>query len=67
MTNGDLADAVTELENLGKYNGDLHGECDYVTQSPMAIFARGGAAPSTHCFDSCRRKTEPQRKQGSSQ
>jgi chromosome segregation ATPase len=33
MTNGDLADAVTELENLGKYNGDLHGECDYVMKN----------------------------------
>jgi len=33
MTNGDVADAVTELENLGKYNGDLHGECDYVMKN----------------------------------
>merc|ERR1719183_2654312 len=33
MTNGDHADAVTELENLGKYNGDLHGECDYVMKN----------------------------------
>jgi hypothetical protein len=31
--NGDHADAVTELENLGKYNADLHGECDYVTKN----------------------------------
>merc|ERR1719456_29831 len=29
-TNGDRADAIAELEDLGKYNGDLHGECDYV-------------------------------------
>jgi len=33
MTQGDLADAVTELENLGKYNADLHGECDYVMKN----------------------------------
>jgi septal ring factor EnvC (AmiA/AmiB activator) len=33
MTNGDLADAVTELENLGKYNADLHRECDYVQKN----------------------------------
>merc|ERR1719231_1352172 len=32
-TQGDLADTVTELENLGKYNGDLHGECDYVMKN----------------------------------
>merc|ERR1719326_1662032 len=32
-TQGDLADAVTELENLGKYNADLHGECDYVMKN----------------------------------
>jgi len=32
-TNGDHADAVTELENLGKYNGDLHAECDYVMKN----------------------------------
>merc|ERR1719163_2622354 len=24
LSNGDLADAVAELEDLGKYNGDLH-------------------------------------------
>lgn len=30
VTEGDLADTVTELDNLGKYNGDLHGECDYL-------------------------------------
>jgi len=29
----DLADAETELENLGKYNADLHGECDYVMKN----------------------------------
>jgi len=33
MTNDDLADAVTELENLGKYNADLHAECDYVMKN----------------------------------
>merc|ERR1719379_3343611 len=33
MTKGDLADAVTEIENLGKYNADLHGECDYVMKN----------------------------------
>jgi septal ring factor EnvC (AmiA/AmiB activator) len=33
MTNGDIGDAATELENLGKYNGDLHGECDYVMKN----------------------------------
>merc|ERR1719158_972021 len=32
-TNSDHADAVTELENLGKYNADLHGECDYVMKN----------------------------------
>merc|ERR1719331_2996494 len=32
-TNGDHADAVAELEELGKYNGDLHGECDYVMKN----------------------------------
>merc|ERR1719409_1385008 len=34
-TNGDHADAVEELENLGKTNGDLHGECDYVMKNFM--------------------------------
>merc|ERR1740117_1754704 len=29
----DLGDSVTELENLGKYNGDLHAECDYVMKN----------------------------------
>merc|ERR1719326_2222279 len=33
MTNDDLGDAVAELEELGKYNGDLHGECDYVMKN----------------------------------
>jgi len=33
LTNSDLADAVTEIENLGKYNADLHGECDYVLKN----------------------------------
>merc|ERR1719498_215366 len=32
-TNGDRADAITELENLGKYNADLHGECDYLIKN----------------------------------
>merc|ERR1719198_2311648 len=32
-TQGDLADTVAELEDLGKYNGDLHGECDYVMKN----------------------------------
>merc|ERR1719276_709780 len=32
-TNGDHADAVAELEGLGKYNGDLHAECDYVMKN----------------------------------
>jgi len=30
---GDHADAVAELENLGKYNADLHAECDYVLKN----------------------------------
>merc|ERR550537_864705 len=33
MTNGDLADANEEIESLGKYNADLHGECDYVMKN----------------------------------
>merc|ERR1719162_83103 len=33
MTQGDLADAVKEIESLGKYNADLHGECDYVMKN----------------------------------
>jgi len=32
-TQSDTADAVEELEELGKYNGDLHGECDYVMKN----------------------------------
>jgi len=32
-TNSDRADAITELENLGKYNGDMHAECDYVMKN----------------------------------
>jgi len=35
MTQDDLADAVTELEELGKYNADLHAECDYVLKNFM--------------------------------
>jgi len=34
-TNEDLAGAVKELEDLGKYNGDLHSECDYVMKNFM--------------------------------
>merc|ERR1719172_287785 len=34
-TEGDHADAVTELEELGKYNADLHAECDYVMKNFM--------------------------------
>jgi len=33
MTQGDLADTATEIENLGKYNADMHGECDYVLKN----------------------------------
>jgi chromosome segregation ATPase len=33
LTQGDHADAVTELENLGKYNADMHAECDYVMKN----------------------------------
>merc|ERR1719420_1158894 len=32
-TKSDLADAETELENLGKYNADMHAECDYVMKN----------------------------------
>jgi chromosome segregation ATPase len=32
-TQDDLGDAVTELENLGKYNADLHADCDYVMKN----------------------------------
>merc|ERR1719213_564260 len=32
-TGDDLADAITELENLGKYNADLHADCDYVMKN----------------------------------
>merc|ERR1719272_1256160 len=32
-TNGDRTDAIAELEDLGKYNGDLHSECDYVLKN----------------------------------
>jgi len=35
MTNEDLAGAVAELEGLGKYNADLHAECDYVMKNFM--------------------------------
>jgi len=33
LTSGDHADSIAELENLGKYNADLHSECDYVTKN----------------------------------
>jgi len=32
-TNSDTAAAVAELEGLGKYNGDMHAECDYVMKN----------------------------------
>jgi chromosome segregation ATPase len=35
MTKEDTADAIAELESLGKYNADLHGECDYVMKNFM--------------------------------
>merc|ERR1719191_1975967 len=35
LTEGDLSDAVAELEKLGKYNADLHAECDYVLKNFM--------------------------------
>merc|ERR1719353_1967773 len=34
-TQSDLADAITELEDLGKTNADLHSECDYVMKNFM--------------------------------
>jgi len=34
-TNDDLSDAVRQLEDLGKTNGDLHAECDYVMKNFM--------------------------------
>merc|ERR1719359_1590837 len=35
LTQDDHADAVQELEDLGKTNGDLHAECDYVMKNFM--------------------------------
>merc|ERR1719198_1323863 len=35
LTQSDLADAVEELENLGKTNADLHSECDYFMKNFM--------------------------------
>jgi len=32
-TNGDRTDAIAELEDLGKYNADMHAECDYVLKN----------------------------------
>jgi chromosome segregation ATPase len=34
-TQDDLGDAVQQLEDLGKTNGDLHAECDYVMKNFM--------------------------------
>jgi hypothetical protein len=33
MTQEDLADTVAEIEDLGKYNADMHGECDYLLKN----------------------------------
>mmetsp|Transcript_66721 Transcript_66721/g.168342 ORF Transcript_66721/g.168342 Transcript_66721/m.168342 type:complete len:735 (-) Transcript_66721:94-2298(-) len=33
MTESDLSDAVGELGELGKYNGELHKECDYLLKN----------------------------------
>jgi chromosome segregation ATPase len=33
LTQDDHAGAITELENLGKTNADLHAECDYVMKN----------------------------------
>jgi len=33
LKNEDLAGAVQEIEELGKYNADLHSECDYVMKN----------------------------------
>mmetsp|Transcript_106911 Transcript_106911/g.168966 ORF Transcript_106911/g.168966 Transcript_106911/m.168966 type:complete len:737 (+) Transcript_106911:52-2262(+) len=35
LTQDDHAGAITELENLGKTNADLHAECDYVMNNFM--------------------------------
>jgi len=35
LTQSDLGDAVTELEELGKTNADLHNDCDYVMKNFM--------------------------------
>jgi hypothetical protein len=32
-TEGDLADTNKELEGLGKYDGELHGDCDYLIKN----------------------------------
>merc|ERR1712194_283145 len=32
-TKSDLADTMKELEELAKYNAELHGECDYVLKN----------------------------------
>jgi peptidoglycan hydrolase CwlO-like protein len=32
-TEGDLADTKTELEELGKYDGELHSDCDYLIKN----------------------------------
>merc|ERR1740130_2082083 len=35
LTNSDTADAVREIEDLGKTNVDLHADCDYVMKNFM--------------------------------
>jgi len=32
-TEGDLADTNKELEGLAKYEGELHGDCDFLTKN----------------------------------
>merc|ERR1719517_179950 len=33
----DLADTMKELEELAKYNAELHGECDYVVKNLTCV------------------------------
>merc|ERR1719335_1326008 len=33
QTEGDIADTMSELEGLSKYNGELHKECDYLLKN----------------------------------
>merc|ERR1719428_167140 len=35
QTGADIVDTVKELEGLHKYNGELHGDCDYVQKNFM--------------------------------